>query len=151
MTAAVHARWAHRVDGLIHSHAWQVEATVQGPENARIVFPADDLETLLLNAISPWVGHYLTDEDLGEWKGFQPYLLDAEATVEEIARQLWQLLEPVVPGLVEVALVESTEFDRCRTVRLARSPDDAHQQPVGGRTQSSYRSASKQPASAIER
>jgi hypothetical protein len=30
------------------------------------------------------------------------------------------VLECQVPGLVEVALVESTEFDRCRTVRLSR-------------------------------
>lgn len=133
MTAAVHARWAHRVDGLIHSHAWQVEATVQGPEDARVVFPADDLETLLLNAISPWVGHYLTDVDAGEWKGFQPYLIEAEATVEETARQLWRLLEPAVPGLVEVALVESTEFDRCRTVRLSRSPTGQPHRPKSGR------------------
>ena len=142
MTAAVHARWAHRVDGLVHSHAWQVEATVEGPEDARIVFPADDLETLLLDAISPWVGHYLTDVDVGEWKGFKPYLLEAEATVEELVRQLWRLLEPVVPGLLEVALVESTEFDRCRTVRLTRDPDGDRHPAVAARHVSSYPSAS---------
>ena len=31
MSVAVHARFAHRVDGLIHSHPWSVEATVEGP------------------------------------------------------------------------------------------------------------------------
>ena len=30
MTAAIHARFAHRVDGLVHSHPWSVEATVEG-------------------------------------------------------------------------------------------------------------------------
>jgi len=141
MTAAVHARWAHRVDGLIHSHAWQVEATVEGPENARIVYPADELESLLLDAISPWVGHYLTDVDVGEWKGFKPYLLDSEATVEELVRRLWGKLDQVVPALVEVALVESTEFDRCRTVRLARAPDETAKNP-GGNDLPSHRAVS---------
>ena len=36
-------------------------------------------------------------------------------------RRLYQALEPQVPGLVEVALTESSEFDRSRTVRLRRS------------------------------
>src|SRR4029078_1117593 len=30
ITAAIHARWGHRVDGLIHTHAWTLEATVDG-------------------------------------------------------------------------------------------------------------------------
>ena len=46
ITAAIHARWGHHVDGLIHSHAWTVEATVEGPADADIVMPADDLEDL---------------------------------------------------------------------------------------------------------
>ncbi len=120
ITAAIHARWGHRVDGLIHTHAWQVEATVEGPDDADIVMPADDLESMLTEAVAPWMGHYLTHEDVGTWKGFQPLLVEKEATVEEIARILWRLLEPAIPGLTEVALVESTEFDRCRTVRLSR-------------------------------
>lgn len=120
MTAAIHARWGHRVDGLIHTHAWQVEATVEGPEDADIVIPADDLEATLTEAVEPWVGHYLTHVDVGPWKGFEPFMFDNEATVEEIARQLWRKLEHQIPGLAEVALVESTEFDRCRTVRLSR-------------------------------
>jgi 6-pyruvoyl-tetrahydropterin synthase len=120
MTAAVHARWGHRVDGLIHTHAWGVEATVAGDPDCDKVFPADDLEALLLEAVGPWHGHYLTREDVGEWKGYQPLVWDREPTVEEIARHLWDGLDPIVPGLVEVALVESDEFDRCRTVRLSR-------------------------------
>ena len=44
MTAAIHARFAHRVDGLVHSHPWSVEATVEGPADADKVMPADDLE-----------------------------------------------------------------------------------------------------------
>ncbi len=43
---------------------------------------------------------------------------DKEPTVEEIVRRLFHDLEPRVPGLVEVALTESAEFDRSRTVRL---------------------------------
>ena len=46
---------------------------------------------------------------------------DREPTVEEIARHIWEQLDPKVPGLVSIGLVESTEFDRCRTVRLTRS------------------------------
>ncbi len=120
MTAAIHARWGHRVDGLIHTHAWQVEATVEGPEDAEIVIPADDLEATLTAAVEPWAGRYLTDVDVGTWKGFEPLMFENEATVEEIARQLWKVLEPQIPSLTEIALVESTEFDRCRTVRLSR-------------------------------
>ena len=120
MTAAIHARWGHRVDGLIHTHAWGVEATVAGNPDCEKVFPADDLEALLVHAVEPWRGRYLTREDVGEWKGYQPLVWDREPTVEEIARHLWEGLDPIVPGLVEVALVESDEFDRCRTVRLSR-------------------------------
>jgi 6-pyruvoyl-tetrahydropterin synthase len=120
ITANVHARWGHRVDDLIHTHAWGVEATVEGDTGCDKVFPADELETILLSAVEPWSGHYLTSDDVGEWKGYQPIVWDREPTVEEIARRLWSALDGLVPGLVEVALVESTEFDRCRTVRLAR-------------------------------
>jgi 6-pyruvoyl-tetrahydropterin synthase len=120
ITANVHARWGHRVDELIHTHAWGVEATVEGDAGCDKVFPADELETILLSAVEPWSGHYLTSEDVGEWKGYQPIVWDREPTVEEIARRLWSALDGHVPGLVEVALVESTEFDRCRTVRLSR-------------------------------
>lgn len=120
ITAAIHARWGHRVDGLIHTHAWEVEATVEGSADCAKVFPADDLERILLEAIEPWRGHYLTDEDVGVWKGYKPLVWDREATVEETVRHLWAKLEDRVPGLVEVALVESAEFDRCRTVRLSR-------------------------------
>ena len=120
ITAAIHARWGHRVDELIHTHAWTVEATVVGEADAAIIHPADDLEDLLRSAVQPWERHYLTDEDLGPWKGFEPLVWDAEPTVEEIARRLWDTLEPGLPTLESVALVESTEFDRCRTVRLSR-------------------------------
>lgn len=118
LTASVHARWGHRVDGLIHTHAWIVEATVRGPADSNMVFPADDLEEILTKAVEPWSGRYLTDVDVGAWKRLQPLMWDREPTVEEIARQIWTLVDPQVPDLREVALVESTEFDRCRTVRL---------------------------------
>jgi 6-pyruvoyl-tetrahydropterin synthase len=120
ITAAIHARWGHRVDHLIHTHAWEVEATVEGDIDADKVFPADDLESLLRETVEPWTGHYLTNEDVGEWKGYTALVWEREATVEEIARQLWAQLDRRVPGLVEVALKESTEFDRNRTVRLSR-------------------------------
>lgn len=119
ITASVHARWGHRVDGLVHTHAWGVEATVAGDPRSDMVFPADELEAKLLAAVEPWGGKYLTHEDVGEWKGYVPEVWDREPTVEEIARRLWGTLEEQVPGLVEVALVESTEFDRCRTVRYS--------------------------------
>lgn len=119
ITAAVHARWGHRVDGLIHTHAWTIEATLAGPADCDKVFPADDLERTLTKAVEPWLGHYITHEDVGEWKGYKPIVWDREPTVEELVRRLWATLEPEVPGLSEVALVESTEFDRCRTVRLS--------------------------------
>lgn len=120
ITASIHARWGHRVDGLIHTHAWGVEATVEGDPESDKVFPADDLEAILLHAVEPWSRHYLTTEDVGEWRGYQAEIWDREPTVEEIARRLWDMLEVKVPGLAQVALVESTEFDRCRTVRLSR-------------------------------
>jgi 6-pyruvoyl-tetrahydropterin synthase len=121
ITAAIHARWAHRVDGLIHSHPWSLEATVEGPTDADKVMPADDLERILHDIVEPWRGHYLTHEDVGNWKGYEPIVWDREPTVEEIARHVWQQLESEVPGLVSIGLVESTEFDRCRTVRLTRT------------------------------
>ena len=125
ITAAINARWGHRVDGLIHSHAWTVSATVEGPADAQIVIPADELEEILLHTVEPWTGHYLTHEDLGRWKNFEPLVWDREPTVEEIARRLWDALAKRVDGLVEVALVEATEFDRTRTVRLSRELADA--------------------------
>ena len=118
ITAAIHARWGHRVDGLIHTHAWSVEATLEGPADCDKVFPADDLEQVLADAVAPWNGHYLTTEDIGEWKGYRALVWEREPTVEEIVRRLWKHLDTHVPGLTEVALVEATEFDRCRTVRL---------------------------------
>jgi len=50
---------------------------------------------------------------------------DREPTVEEIVRRLWASIERQVPGLVEVALTESEEFDRSRTVRLRREAVEA--------------------------
>lgn len=120
ITAAIHARWAHRVDGLIHSHPWNLEATVEGPADAEKVMPADDLEAILHALVEPWRGRYLTYEDVGTWKGYEPLVWDREPTVEEIARRLWAELDARVPGLTSVGVVESTEFDRCRTVRLSR-------------------------------
>jgi 6-pyruvoyl-tetrahydropterin synthase len=120
MTAGIHARFAHRVDGLVHSHPWLIEATVEGPADAAMVMPADDLEAILHRLVEPWRGRYLTDTDIGPWKGYEPLLWDREPTVEEITRRLWCQLDALVPGLVSVGLVESTEFDRCRTVRLTR-------------------------------
>jgi hypothetical protein len=81
--------------------------------------PADDLEAILQHAVDGWRGRYLTDEDLGPWKGYVPLVWDAEPTVEEIARRLWDHLSAAVPELVSLAVVESTEFDRSRTVRLS--------------------------------
>ena len=119
ITAAITARWGHRVDQLIHTHAWTIEATVEGPADAPMVYPADDLEQLLVDTVHPWERHYLTHEDVGVWKGYEPIVWDKEPTVEEIARHLWADLSCRVPNLQSIALVESAEFDRCRTVRLA--------------------------------
>jgi len=121
MTAVIHARWAHRVDGLIHSHPWGLEATVEGPADAQIVIPADELEQILTDLVEPWRGRYLTDEDVGEWKGYLPLVWDREPTVEEIARRLWATLDRQIEGLKSLAVTESTEFDRSRTVRLTRT------------------------------
>lgn len=119
ITASIQARWGHRVDGLIHTHAWSLEATIEGPADCAKVVPADELEQRLQQTVQPWAGRYLTDEDVGDWKGYSPVIWDREPTVEEIVRHLWGRLEPQLPGLVSIALVESTEFDRCRTVRLS--------------------------------
>ena len=119
MTAAIHTRFAHRVDGLVHSHPWSIEATVEGPADAAKVMPADDLEQLLHDLVEPWRGPALPAVDLGHGKGYEPLLWDTEPTVEEIARRLWDHLAEEVPGLVSLAVVESTEFDRTRTVRLS--------------------------------
>ena len=120
MTAGIHARWGHRVDGLIHTHAWSVEATVTGPPDCDMVIPADDLEDLLAAVVEPWTGHYLTQDDVGPWKAYQPLLCEREPTVEELTRQIWQALDGRVEGLTEVALTESSEFDRSRRVTLSR-------------------------------
>ncbi|WP_420453736.1 6-carboxytetrahydropterin synthase [Ilumatobacter sp.] len=120
ITAAIQARWAHRVDGLIHSHPWTVEATVVGPADADMVIPADDLEAMLHRLVVDWQGRYLTDVDVGNWKGYDALVWDREPTVEEIARRLWSRLDGQLAGLRAIAVVESTEFDRCRTVRLVR-------------------------------
>jgi 6-pyruvoyl-tetrahydropterin synthase len=126
ITASIHARWGHRVDGLIHTHAWKVCATVSGPVEADKVYPADDLEHLLMTEVDPWLGHYLTNEDRGEWKGFEPLLWDREPTVEEIARRLWARLDLAFAddgavALESVSLEEASEFDRCRVVTISRS------------------------------
>ena len=63
ITAAIHARWGHRVDHLIHTHAWEVEATVEGDIDAEKVFPADDLEAILRDTVEPWAGRYLTSAE----------------------------------------------------------------------------------------
>ena len=120
MSASIHARWGHRVDDLIHTHAWKVTAVVEGDPDSDKVAPVDDVERLLTDAVAPWQGHYLTHEDVGDWKGYRPLVWRREPTVEEIVRQLWRLLEPHLPGLAEVALEEASEFDRCREVRLSR-------------------------------
>jgi 6-pyruvoyl-tetrahydropterin synthase len=119
MSASIHARWGHRVDGLIHTHAWTVTAVVAGDPECDKVFPADDLEAILTETVRPWHAHYLTHEDVGEWKGYTPIVWDREPTVEEIVRRLWDAIGARVPRLREVALEESSEFDRCRVVRLA--------------------------------
>ncbi len=119
MSAAITARWGHRVGGLIHTHAWTFEATVAGAPDAAMVMPIDDLEHTLCEIVEPWKQHYLTDEDMGEWYGCEPIVWDREPTVEEIARHLWELLNQRVSGLQSIALTESTEFDRCRTVHVA--------------------------------
>lgn len=120
ITASIQARWGHQVDGLVHTHAWTVEATVEGSVDCDRVFPADELEQILQDAVRPWAGCYLTHEGGGVWKGYRPVVWEREPTVEEIVRHLWRRLDPLVPGLVSLALVEATEFDRCRTVRLSR-------------------------------
>ena len=50
ITAAIHARFAHRVDGLVHSHPWSIEATVEGPADASKVMPADEANRLFAEA-----------------------------------------------------------------------------------------------------
>ena len=128
MTAAIHARFAHRVDGLVHSHPWSIEATVEGPADAAKVMPADDLEQLLHDLVEPWRGHYLTDTDLGHWKGYEPLVWDTEPTVEEIARRLWDRLVGDVPG-PRVARrrrvdASSTAAARCACPWRASAGDD---------------------------
>ena len=125
MNASIHARWGHRVDGLIHTHAWKVGATVSGAIDCDKVFPADDLEQLLCDVVEPWRGHYLTRDDVGVWKGFEPLLWDREPTVEEITRRLWHTLDAAIGPmsgvtLESVSLEEAAEFDRCRVVTLSR-------------------------------
>jgi 6-pyruvoyl-tetrahydropterin synthase len=125
ISASIHARWGHRVDGLVHTHAWKVSATVAGPPDCHKVFPADDLEHMLSEVVEPWRGRYLTDDDGGRWKGFEPLVWDAEPTVEEIVRRVWDALTLRLDGdgsisLESVSLEEAAEFDRCRVVTLSR-------------------------------
>ena len=121
ITASIHARWGHRVDDLIHTHAWTVEAPLEGPLDSKKVYPADELEKILTNAVEPWSGHYLTKKDVGIWKGYKPLIWTKEPTVEEITRNLWDHLSKKVPTLTGVSLIESSEFDRCRKVSLTKN------------------------------
>jgi 6-pyruvoyl-tetrahydropterin synthase len=125
LQASIHARWGHRVDGLIHTHAWKVSAVIEGHAECDKVFPADDLEQLLTDVVAPWQGKYLTHEDIGTWKGFVPLVWDHEPTVEEIVRRIFSAVDDVIArhdgvSLREVALEEASEFDRCRVVTLRR-------------------------------
>jgi 6-pyruvoyl-tetrahydropterin synthase len=126
LQASIHARWGHRVDGLVHTHAWKVSATIEGDVECEKVFPADDLEQLLTDIVTPWQGTFLTHEDVGPWKGFVPLRWENEPTVEEIVRQVWIAADRVIGQhdairLREVALEEASEFDRCRVVTLRRA------------------------------
>lgn len=126
ISASIHARWGHRVDGLIHSHAWKVGATVSGPVDSHKIYPADDLEKELTCVVEPWRGHYLTHEDVGPWKGFLPLRCEREPTVEEVVRLIWNQLDErfaliANADLESVTLEEAAEFDRCRVVTLSRS------------------------------
>lgn len=126
MSASIHARWGHRVDGLIHTHAWKVGATVSGPADADKIYPADDLEKELACVVHPWQGRYLTHEDQGVWKGLKPVVWEREPTVEEVARRIWDDLAERFAHienaeLEAVTLEEAAEFDRCRVVTLSRS------------------------------
>ena len=120
ISASIKARWGHRVDGLIHTHAWTVSASVAGDPDGDLVYPADDLEELLSRIVEPWRGRYITYQDVGEWKGYTPLLWDREPTVEEIVRRLWVHLDLELDGLATVSLEEASEFDRCRVVTLSR-------------------------------
>jgi 6-pyruvoyl-tetrahydropterin synthase len=120
ISASIKARWGHRVDGLIHTHAWTVSASVAGDPDGDLVYPADDLEELLSRIVEPWRGRYITHQDVGEWKGYTPLLWDREPTVEEIVRRLWVHLDLELDGLATVSLEEASEFDRCRVVTLSR-------------------------------
>jgi 6-pyruvoyl-tetrahydropterin synthase len=120
ISASVQARWGHRVDGLIHTHAWTISAVVEGDPEAEKIHPADELEQALLSVVAPWQGKYLTNVDDGHWKGYTPMIWAREPTVEEITRQIWDHLVSTVPGLLEVSLEEAAEFDRCRVVTLRR-------------------------------
>ena len=126
ITAAIQARWGHRVDDLIHTHAWTVEATVEGPADACKVMPADDLEELLHQVVAPWAGHYLTDADLGPWKGSRRWCGTRNRPSRRSCAGSGPRSTPIVPGLVEVALIESVEFDRSRKVRLIRDRVAVH-------------------------
>jgi 6-pyruvoyl-tetrahydropterin synthase len=126
ISASIHARWGHRVDGLIHTHAWKVGAKISGPVDAAKIYPADDLEKELTCVVEPWRGHYLTSEDVGRWKGFEPLVWEREPTVEEVVRHIWDALDArfaAIPNadLESVTLEEAAEFDRCRVVTLSRS------------------------------
>lgn len=125
ISASIHARWAHRVDGLVHSHAWRIAASLTGPVEAERIYPADDLEAVLAHVVEPWRGRYLTVDDVGPWKGFEPLVWENEPTVEEIVRRVWHDLDrhfADVPDveLTSVTLEEAAEFDRCRVVTLSR-------------------------------
>ncbi len=125
ITASIHARWGHRVDGLVHTHAWKVAATLSSDADCDRVFPADDLEALLARVVEPWRGRYLTHVDVGHWKGFDPLVWDREPTVEEIARRVWSPVDAELDAtsgvrLESVSLEEASEFDRCRVVTLSR-------------------------------
>ena len=125
INASIHSRWGHRVDGLIHTHAWKLSATLAGAADRPKVFPADDLEHLLADVVEPWHGRYLTDHDVGTWKGFEPLVWDREPTVEEIVRRIWDQVVIALAAtpdvdLDAVSLEEASEFDRCRVVTLRR-------------------------------
>jgi len=122
IAAAIQARWGHRVDDLIHTHAWTIEAVVEGPADASRVMPADELEDILSEAVKPWNGKYLTDVDVGLLGSSATYSCFCPTTERDLADgigpsvQLRDAGSPLTLGSDSHAIIDL--FEEMRAVEL---------------------------------
>lgn len=88
-----------------HGHNYQVEVTLAGPVDPTtgMLVNLADLKQLLWETVLSQLDHRNLDRDV-------PYFASHPSTAENVARYIWEQLEPVVPApacLCEIKLCET--------------------------------------------